>query len=130
VRSHLPAGWKASLLAVDGATTQDIPSQLAHLPRDASHLVMSIGGNDALMRQDLLDKPVRSSAQALSMLAQAAREFEASYRKAVPACLQHRPPPTICTIYKGNLIGEPDAPRRAAAGKLNSSAALGVRPPA
>jgi hypothetical protein len=113
VRSHLPAGWKASLLAVDGATTQDIPSQLAHLPRDASHLVMSIGGNDALMRQDLLDKPVRSSAQALSMLAQAAREFEASYRKAVSACLQHGLPLVICTIYNGNFP-DPDYRERVA----------------
>lgn len=28
VRQLLPKGWRASLLAVDGATTEDVPSQL------------------------------------------------------------------------------------------------------
>ena len=51
VRSHLPQGWDATLAAVDGATTRDIPAQLARLPSGATHLVMSAGGNDALMQQ-------------------------------------------------------------------------------
>lgn len=103
LRSRLPGGWTARLLARDGATTRDIPSQLARLSPDATHLVMSVGGNDALMRQDLLDMPVRSSAEALDRLAQAAREFEASYRRAVEACLQRRLPLAVCTIYNGNF---------------------------
>jgi len=103
LRSHLPAGWKASLLAVDGATTQGVPAQLARLAPDASHLVLSVGGNDALMRQNLLDMPVRSSADALDRLAEATREFEASYRRALSACLQRRLPLVLCTIYNGNF---------------------------
>lgn len=103
LRSRLPAGWKAQLLAQDGATTRDIPSQLARLAPDATHLVLSVGGNDALMRQDLLDMPVRSSAEALDRLALAAREFEASYRRALEACLQRRLPLVVCTIYNGNF---------------------------
>lgn len=103
VRGHLPPGWKASLLAVDGATTESIPSQLSRLPRDATHLVMSVGGNNALMRQDLLDKPVRSSADAFNMLANAVKEFEASYRKAVDACTRSGLPLVVCTIYNGNF---------------------------
>ncbi|MFS0756839.1 SGNH/GDSL hydrolase family protein [Noviherbaspirillum sp. 1P10PC] len=103
LRSRLPAGWKARLLAQDGATTRDIPSQLAQLAPDATHLVLSVGGNDALMRQDLLDTPVRSSADALDRLAMAAREFEASYRRALEACLRRRLPLVVCTIYNGNF---------------------------
>jgi hypothetical protein len=103
LRSRLPGGWKAQLLAQDGATTRDIPSQVARVAPDATHLVMSVGGNDALMRQDLLDTPVRSSAEALDRLAQAAREFEASYRRALDACLQRRLPLVVCTIYNGNF---------------------------
>src|SRR5213080_1875139 len=38
VRQLLPAGWQASLLAVDGSTTEDVPSQLHRMPPDASHL--------------------------------------------------------------------------------------------
>jgi hypothetical protein len=103
VRDHLPPGWKASLLAVDGATTENISSQLSRLPRDATHLVLSVGGNNALMRQDLLDKPVRSSADAFTMLANAVKEFEASYRKAVDACTRSGLPLVVCTIYNGNF---------------------------
>lgn len=103
VRSHLPQGWDATLHAVDGATTRDIPAQLARVPQGATHLVMSAGGNDALMHQHLLDTPVRSSAEALAMLAQAVAGFETSYRRAVAACLQRKLPLLICTIYNGNF---------------------------
>jgi lysophospholipase L1-like esterase len=103
LRSHLPPNWKASLLAVDGATTQGIPSQLARLPRDASHLVMSIGGNDALMRQGILDQPAGSVGEALSMLARVLKEFESNYRAAIRAALKPGLPLTICTIYNGNF---------------------------
>lgn len=106
VRGYLPAGWKATLLAVDGAMTEDIGSQLSRLPADATHMVLSIGGNNALMRENVLDMPVKSTAEALTLLAGVAREFEAGYRKAVSACLKHSLPLTVCTIYNGNF---PDA---------------------
>lgn len=103
VRDVLPAGWKASLLAVDGATTRGIDAQLARLPGDASHLVMSIGGNDALSSQHILQAQVRTTGEALMLLSRAAAEFETSYRRAVGACLKRALPLTICTIYNGNF---------------------------
>jgi hypothetical protein len=48
LREMLPAGWSATLLAVDGAVTRSVPAQIARLPADATHLVLSVGGNDAL----------------------------------------------------------------------------------
>ena len=74
LRSLLPAGWEAALLAVDGSTTADLPDQLGRLPTEASHLVVSIGGNDVLGDYDLLTLPARSVSQALALL------FEARYR--------------------------------------------------
>lgn len=112
LRQRLPPAWKATLLAIDGATTAGISAQLARLPADATHLVMSVGGNDALGRQGLLDTPVRSTAQALTLLARAAREFDLSYRKAVDACLNHGLPLAICTIYNGHFA-DADYQRRA-----------------
>ena len=103
VRDILPGGWKASLLAVDGATTRGIDAQLARLPADASHLVMSVGGNDALAWQHILKAPVRTTAEALTLLSRATAEFESDYRKAVSACLKRGLPLTICTIYNGNF---------------------------
>jgi GDSL-like lipase/acylhydrolase family protein len=106
VRGLLPAGWQASLLAVDGATTDDVPSQLVRLPRDASHLVLSAGGNDALLSSGLLDGTVHHVAQAVDSLADLSQEFEKRYRHAVAACLQPKLPLILCTIYNGNF---PDA---------------------
>ena len=48
LRSVMPINWRGTLCAVDGALTRDLASQLACVPGDASHLVVSIGGNDAL----------------------------------------------------------------------------------
>jgi len=103
VRELLPAGWQASLLAVDGATTDDVPGQLSRLPRDATHLVLSAGGNDALLSSGLLDDAVHHVAQAVNSLAHLSQGFEKKYRHAVAACLQPRLPLILCTIYNGDF---------------------------
>ena len=101
VRERLPQGWKATLLAVDGSVTLNVPAQLERLPQDASHLVLSVGGNDALMKSDILNTPVRSTAEALALLADVAGRFEENYREAVHACLRPTLPLGLCTIYNG-----------------------------
>jgi len=101
VRERLPQGWKATLLAVDGSVTLNVPAQLERLPQDASHLVLSVGGNDALMKSDILNTPVRSTAEALALLADVAGRFEENYREAVHACLRPTLPLGLCTIHNG-----------------------------
>lgn len=101
VRRLMPAGWKASLLAVDGSMTDDVPGQVRRVPGEASHLVLSVGGNDALMNSDILRAPAESVAHALEALRDIAKKFEEKYRRAVDACRQMRLPLTICTIYNG-----------------------------
>jgi hypothetical protein len=51
---NVPDGWQASLLAVDGSVAADVLEQLRDLPPDASHLVVSAGGNNALAHVDLI----------------------------------------------------------------------------
>jgi hypothetical protein len=101
VRQLLPADSQASLLAVDGATTKDVPFQLQRMPPDASHLVLSVGGNDALMNSNILQMPAESTSQALLMLAEVSKQFEDRYRTAVNACRRLGLPLTLCTIYNG-----------------------------
>jgi hypothetical protein len=101
VRERLPQGWKATLLAVDGSVTLNVPAQLERLPQDAAHLVLSVGGNDALMKSDILNTPLRSTAEALALLADVAGRFEENYREAVHACLRPSLPLGLCTIYNG-----------------------------
>jgi GDSL-like Lipase/Acylhydrolase family len=101
VRQLLPAGCHASLLAVDGSTTRDVPAQAQRVPRDASHLVLSVGGNDAIMNAGILDQPARSIAQAVTALADVSQKFEADYRGATGVCRKLGLPLTLCTIYNG-----------------------------
>src|SRR6516164_563835 len=101
VRELLPSGWTASLRAVDGDTTANIPAQVQKLPPDTSHLVLSVGGNDALMQMNILDTPVNSTADALTVLGEASRAFEEKYRRAVTACQREDLTLILCTIYNG-----------------------------
>ena len=113
VRQQLPAGWNCSLGAVDGSTTEDIPAQLAKLPTDATHLLLSVGGNNAILRAEILETPVTSSGEALLLLADVGAEFEAAYRLVIEACLAYKLPLVVCTIYHGNFP-EPSYQKRAA----------------
>lgn len=58
VTTHLDAlgdgSKRVTLLAVDGSVTNDVLSQVSDTPSDATHLVVSTGGNDALSIQHLL----------------------------------------------------------------------------
>jgi hypothetical protein len=88
LRALLPVGWKASLRAVDGAVTNDVAAQLSGLPDDATHLVLSVGGNDLLgCAGDLLKRPVTISSEAFLLLARAAGAFEAMYQRILETCL-------------------------------------------
>lgn len=99
VRQLLPRGAKATLKAIDGSTTKDVREQLRRLPDDATHLVVSAGGNDALDSSDFLGVPARSTADALSGLAEIADRFERDYRGMLAEALSLQLPTAICTIY-------------------------------
>src|SRR5690349_21542881 len=99
LRARLPAGAAASLRAVDGATTAGVARQLEGLPAEATHLVVSAGGNDALGHVGVLEDASRSIADTLNRLAAIAGEFERSYRAMLAAVLARRLPTALCTIY-------------------------------
>jgi hypothetical protein len=99
VRAKLPAGWDASLLAVDGATTGEVPFQLSRLPEDSTHLVVSAGGNDALGASFLLGRSVATVAEALSLLETAQGRFASDYSEMAKAVLGAGLPVAFCTIY-------------------------------
>jgi hypothetical protein len=103
LRAALPSGWRATLLAIDGSVASDLPRQAARIPAAATHLVVSVGGNDALGNIDLLDRPVRSTAEALRIFGARAEAFRSSYAAALDSVLAHQRRTTVCTIYEGNL---------------------------
>ena len=111
LRAILPFPWKATLCAVDGSMVGGLAGQLERIPPDASPLVISVGGNDALMNIDMLSFPARSAEQVLELFGQRISQFEAAYRAAIHGAVSLGRVTTICTIYNGNL--EPDFASRA-----------------
>jgi hypothetical protein len=111
LRDSLPASWQATLVAVDGATARAMPPQVERVPGDATHLAVSVGGNDALGNIDLLSAPSRSTADALALFGARVSEFEAQYRNALAPVVRLDRPLTLCTIYNGALPDEREAAR-------------------
>jgi hypothetical protein len=98
----LPQGWHATLSAIDGSTTQDIARQLANLPKGASHLVVSVGGNDALGQREILEEGARSVAEVLGRLAAIKVVFGADYARMLDQVTATGLPTTVCSIYGSN----------------------------
>jgi len=98
-RAKLPPGWRATLCAVDGATARDVASQLRNIPSEATHLVVSAGGNDALQQSDVFRQAARSVADVLNRLADIRDRFARDYDAMLDAVIRFRLPTTLCTIY-------------------------------
>lgn len=102
VNAKLPSGWQASLLAVDGNQACDVIKQISRFPGSATHLVLSVGGNDALGALALIYSPTSMPMpllNALAMLAEVQLKFEAEYLQVVTALMATGKPLLICTIY-------------------------------
>jgi hypothetical protein len=105
LRQVLPASWRATLAAVDGASVRDLAAQARRVPSGATHLAVSIGGNDALANSDLLRTQVVSTAEALNLFAERLAVFEEAYRAAIARVVELKRDTMLCTIYNGNLAG-------------------------
>ena len=103
VREELGDKWKATLLAVDGDVTADVQKQLERLPSSVTHIILSVGGNDALGSQHLLSESVRTCAEAFMLLGRAQERFEKQYSQMLKLVLSHRKPTAVCTIYDPNF---------------------------
>jgi hypothetical protein len=99
VRAALPRDWHATLLAVDGHRTRDVPRQLTRLPADASHLLVSVGGNDGLAASWILGQRVSSVSGALELLHNARETFRDEYRQMLNALKRSKRPAAVCTVY-------------------------------
>jgi hypothetical protein len=130
LRAAVPSGWDATLLAVDGAVVDDVPRQLARVPRDAMHLVLSVGGNDALRHVSLLDRRARDGAEVLGWFSDAAGDFARRYRTLLARIASVRRTDqrvTVCTIYDGNLDARMRRPATAALAIFNDAITRAAR---
>ncbi|MGH1344802.1 MAG: SGNH/GDSL hydrolase family protein [Nannocystales bacterium] len=105
-----PDRWRVTLCAVDGTTTQDVGAQLARVPDHVTHIVLSLGGNDALENADLLGGiPVGDAGGAIDLLGERVSEFAQSYGWALDAVCELGRPVSVCTVYDANIPGEQGA---------------------
>jgi lysophospholipase L1-like esterase len=103
LRALVPRGWRATLAAVDGSVALDVPRHLESVPDDATHLVVSTGGNDALTNAGILGEYAESFAEVLGRLADMAEVFEDDYRRMLDALRATGKPAAVCTIYYPRL---------------------------
>jgi hypothetical protein len=115
LKADLPTGWAASSNAIDGSTTLDIASQLERLPADATNLVVSVGGNDALKHKEFLDETASSVAEVLYKLGEIRNEFRTNYRTMLDGVMATKLAAAVCTIYEANYR-DPDTHLIAATG--------------
>ena len=99
LRSQLSPEWTATLLAVDGDVTEDVHRQLQNLPEDASHLVVSCGGNDALRYLPVLTESVSTVSEALGRFGSIRSDFQSKYRRMLGALQASDCNVVACTVY-------------------------------
>ena len=99
LRQQIPVAWKATLRAIDGHVAENVHGQILHLPDDATHLIVSAGGNDALLNAGILQMRASSSAEVFDKLADISSEFECRYLRMLQAVLNLQKPVAVCTVY-------------------------------
>jgi len=95
----LDDGDKATLIAVDGDINNNVSKQLDNIPNDATHLFISIGGNDALMHIDSFTDSVNTIGEALDSFNEMVQKFERDYIKMLTNVIKYGLKTTLCTIY-------------------------------
>ncbi len=100
VRQILPSGDSASLIANDGAIVSSVFRQLERIPDDATHLILSIGGNDALwMAGNIFSQETTDVRSSLQRIAELVSEFTSEYRRLINQLQELRLPLVTCTVY-------------------------------
>lgn len=99
LRKIIPPGWQATLVAVDGDATPDVLGQTKRIPETATHLIVSIGGNDALGCTGVMNQQADTVQFALHHLNIIHRRFRKEYRDMLAEILALRLPTAVCTIY-------------------------------
>ncbi|MCM3873987.1 MAG: SGNH/GDSL hydrolase family protein [Pyrinomonadaceae bacterium] len=103
LQAKLPERWNATLCAVDGSMVQDVHDQLSRLPRGATHLVLSAGGNNALDNVNILSERAQSTAEVLNRLADVGERFQQEYSEVLQHVLSYRLPTAVCSVYYPRL---------------------------
>ena len=96
----LPECWRATLLAKDGAIVSSVAEfQVQRIPHDATHLVLSIGGNNALGVSAMLGMKAISIRDALAEISKPLLDFAEAYAQLLGRLRTQQLPLIVCTVY-------------------------------
>ena len=126
LRKRLDTDSEATLLAVDGATVDDMAAQVLQIPHSATHLMLSAGGNDALQNMWIMTEQAQTVSDALSKLAMIRERFADSYRDLVRSLIELQKPIMVCTIYHPPMFEELPQPVVATALSVFNDTILGI----
>ncbi len=99
LRATLGTSAHVTLLARDGNVTTEARHSLRALPRSATHLLVSSGGNDALWDAFLLDAAVPDIRTAFDLVGERVERFAEEYRMFLRDLAETDLPRAVCTIY-------------------------------
>jgi len=103
LQESLPAGWQTSLEAVDGSLIEDVAEQMLKVPAEATHFIISVGGNNTILDADILQMKADNSAEVLNEIAARRDIFESKYIQMLEKVLSQNKPAAVCTIYFPNF---------------------------
>lgn len=99
---HLADPDTASLIAVDGAVISSVFRQIERIPTSTTHLILSVGGNDALyLQSSVMGESSESVHKSLTKMKAAVQTFEQEYVQLIESLQRFHVPLTTCTIYDG-----------------------------
>jgi lysophospholipase L1-like esterase len=98
----LPPDWRVTNAAVDGARIAEVAHQLADVDAavEPTHLLVSVGGNDALAYSEVLAAEVFTVGEALQRMRKVVRTFSEDYRRLLQHLAMRGLPVALCTIYE------------------------------
>lgn len=99
LRDQMPDDWKATLLAIDGSVADSVSRQLPSVPNEATHLFISVGGNDALGEMGILQMRASAATEVFMELSNVVARFEGHYKRMLDSVLELNRPTAVCTIY-------------------------------
>lgn len=73
--------------------------RLPRIPKDATHLLISVGGNNALSDADIVHRPAHTAGVALHYMTEIRQAFRSVYRAMLYEASSHNLPLAVCTIY-------------------------------
>lgn len=91
--------WKAELLAVDGNVTKNVVTQCQKISAETTHLIISVGGNDALSCLNIFEKPASSVNEVMELLTVIKDQFQSDYKEMIDALIKTNKKLAVCTVY-------------------------------